>query len=180
VNDYYSNPPSPNQPQPPYPYSNPPSASPYPQSPPIGVPQPPRSQPFPSPSFPSYYTSNQPVVPPQPPKSKAKIILIVAAVVMFAVGGVFGGLYVATESDHDKANSVLEDKKNELAGVKQNIASTAEDKSNAQQAATDLQTQNDALQPCVDATQKFIYDVPSTASDAEKNAAVQAMRDACK
>jgi flagellar basal body-associated protein FliL len=142
--------------------------------------QPPPSQPFPSPSFPSYYTSNQPATPPQPPKSKARVILIVAAVVMFAVGGVFGGLYVATESDHDKANSVLEDKKTELAGVKKDITSAEDDKSAAEKANSDLQAQNDTLQPCVDATQKFIYDVPSTAPDAEQQAAVQAMRDACK
>lgn len=175
---------NPYTPQSPYPAQNPPSdpfpASFYPQapqSPPIGVPQAPQSQPFPSPSFPSYYTTNQQ---PEPPKSKARLVLILAAVLFFAVAGVFGGLYVATESDHDKANSVLEDKKEQLDGVKQDISSEEDKKSTAEKANGDLESQNAALDPCVDATLHFIYDVPSTAPEAEQDAAVQAMRDACK
>ena len=194
MTDYYSNPPSNQPPQSPYPYSNPPSspypaqnhpsapfpATSYPQSPPMGVPQAPQSQPFPSPSFPSYYTANQPVVPQQPPKSKTRLVLILAAVLFFAVAGVFGGLYIATESDHDKASSVLEDKESQLAGVKQDISSEEDKKSTAEQANGDLESQNAALDPCVEATLHFIYDVPTTAPDAEQEAAVQAMRDACK
>jgi flagellar basal body-associated protein FliL len=142
----------------------------------------PQQQPQPTASFPSYYTSGQPALTPQPakPKNTARIILIVAAVLMFAGAGVFAGLYVAANSDHDKASSVLDDRKAELADVKKNVSAAEGDKSDAEQHNSDLDSQNSALQPCVDATKHFIWDLPSTASDAEVSAAIQDMRDKCK
>jgi hypothetical protein len=165
---------NPYQPNPP---SNPfPSPS-YPQSPPTGMPSQTVSPSFPqSGSFPSYYTSSQPAQEPQQPKSKAKVLLIVAALVMFVAAGVFAGLYVTASNDHDKAASTLEEKKTELADVKKNITSAEESKSNAEKANGDLKSQKDALQPCVDATMYFLWEAP----EAELGAAVQRMRDVCK
>ena len=167
-----------NQQQDPYsnqyanPQSNPFPATSYPQSPPTGMPQP---------SFPSYYTSGQPALTPQPPKPKntTRILLIVAAVLMFAGTGVFAGLYVASNSDHDTANSVLDDRKAELADVKKNITSAEDDKSTAEQHNTDLESQNSALQACIDATEHFIWELPGDAPDADVSAAIQAMRNNC-
>jgi hypothetical protein len=193
MSDYYSNPQSPysspypgNNPYPgnqnqPYPQSSPFPQQSYPQSPPTGVPQ--QSQNLPAiqqPSFPSYYTGSQPAFTPQPEqrKSRARLVLIVAAVLMFAVAGVFAGLYVAAESDHDKANSVLEDKKAELVDVKADITAAEGDKSDAEQKNSDLESQNSGLEPCVDATQHYLWDVTG-APDAERQAALDAMFDAC-
>jgi flagellar basal body-associated protein FliL len=158
-------------PQPSYPVSQQPPS--YPQAPQSGS--------FPSSSsFPSYYaqTSYQGLEQPaQPaPKSKARVILIVAAVLMFATAGVFAGLYVATESDHDKAVSVLEDKKAELADVKKDVTSAEADKSTAEDQNADLESTKTALSPCVEATQHFLWD---NLSDAESQAAIDAMEAAC-
>lgn len=165
---------SPYQPNPP---SNPFPAPNYPQSPPTGMPaqNPPASFPQ-SGSFPSYYTSSQPAQEPQQPKSKAKVILIVAALLMFVAAGVFTSLYLTANSDADKAASTLEERKNELADIKKDITSAEEAKSNAEKSNTDLKSQNDALQPCVDATMYFLWEAP----EAELDAAVQRMRDVCK
>jgi flagellar basal body-associated protein FliL len=145
----------------------------YPQGPPSGS--------FPSSSsFPSYYSpsSYQGLGPqPQPaPKSKARVILIVAAVLMFATAGVFAGLYVATESDHDKAVSVLEDKKDQLADAKKNVTSAEADKTTAADHNADLESTKTALSPCVEATQHFLWD---NLSDAESQVAIDAMQAAC-
>jgi predicted Zn-dependent peptidase len=104
------------------------------------------------------------------------VILIVAAVLMFATAGVFAGLYVAEESDHDKAVSVLDEKKATLADVKKNITSAEEDKSTAEDQNSDLESKNSALSPCVEATQHFLWD---TLSDAELTTAIDAMESAC-
>jgi hypothetical protein len=167
---------NPYQPNPP---SNPFPAPTYPQSPPTGVPAqnlpaviPSSSFPA-SGSFPSYY---QPTPEPQQPKSRAKVILIVAALVMFVTAGVFTSLYLTANSDHDKAVSTLEERKTELADVKKDITSAEEAKSNAEKTNGDLKTQNDALQPCVDATMFFLWD----ATEAELEGAVNKMRDVCK
>lgn len=189
MTDYYGNQP-PQNPQ--YPHGSYPSQ--YPPSPPGGLPpqSPPGGLPaqYPAsppgglpaqnaPWSPSYYTSSQPALPPEPaPKSKAKVVLIVVAVLMFAAAGVFAGLYVAAESDHDKATSVLEDKKAELTDVKGEITTAEEAKSSAEQRKTDLQSQNAALTPCVEATQHYLWDV-TDAPDAERQAALDAMFDAC-
>jgi flagellar basal body-associated protein FliL len=188
MSDYYNQPPSyppPSDPQgpqsSPFPVSPQPSQYPVsPQSP--QYPQAPQSGAFPSSSsFPSYYSDSSyqglGQQPPQPaPKSKARIILIVAAVLMFATAGVFAGLYVATESDHDKATSVLEDKKADLAGVKKDVTSAEADKSTAEDQNADLESTKTALSPCVEATQHFLWD---NLSDAESQAAIDAMEAAC-
>lgn len=172
-NPQYPSGPFPSQPYPPSPPGGLPSQ--YPQSPAGGLPA--QNPPATAPWSPSYYTSGQP---PQPaPKSKAKIVLIVAAVLMFAAAGVFAGLYVAAESDHDKATSVLEDKKAELAGVKEEITTAEEAKSSAESRNSDLESQNSALSPCVDATYNYLWDVPLEAPDADRQAALSAMIDAC-
>jgi flagellar basal body-associated protein FliL len=164
--------------QPQSPHSVPFPASPYPQSPAGGMPQ---QQPQPTASFPSYYTGGQPAFPrPAKRKNTAKIVLIVAAVLMFAGAGVFAGLYVSANSDHDKATSVLNDKQAELADTKKDASAAEGDKSDAEQHNSDLESQNSALQPCVDATKHFIFDLPATASTTEVSAAIQAMRDKCK
>ncbi|TDV55030.1 hypothetical protein [Actinophytocola oryzae] len=182
MNDYYSNPQNPQsspfpQQTPQYPQSSPFPQQSYPQSPPTGMPQ---QQP-PQPSFPSYYTSGLPTqsLPPQQKKSRARLVLVVVAVLMFAVAGVFAGLYVAAESDHDKANSVMEDKKSELSDIRKDITSAEGDKSTAEQTNSDLESQNSALKPCVDATQHYLWDVTG-APDAERQAAIDAMFDACQ
>lgn len=175
---------NPYQPNPP---SNPFPSVIYPQSPPTGVPaqnlpavapqNPPAvipSSSFPaSGSFPSYY---QATPEPQQPKSRAKVILIVAALVMFVTAGVFTSLYLTANSDHDKAVSTLEEKKTELADVKKDITSAEEAKSNAEKTNGDLKTQNDALQPCVDATMFFLWE----ATEAQLADAVEKMRSVCK
>lgn len=195
----YANPPAQN----PYPgsapYSNPvPAQNPYsnpvpaqPQSSPYSNPTPvqnPPSTPFPSASHPpatarfpdastfgsSYYSSGQ-----QGPRSRTPIILIVVAVLMLAAGGVFGALYISANSDHDKASSTLADRKAELDGIKKDITTAQGDKTKAEDNNSDLESQNSALQPCVDATQKFLWDTPQSAPEAEIDAAVQAMKDAC-
>jgi flagellar basal body-associated protein FliL len=185
MSDYYSNPyQPPSEPQgpqsSPFPVTPQPS---YPVSPqPSSYPQAPQSGSFPSSSsFPSYYAQSSyqglGPQPPQPaPKSKARVILIVAAVLMFATAGVFAGLYIATESDHDKAVSVLEDKKAELADVKKDVTSAEADKSTAEDQNTDLESTKTALSPCVEATQHFLWD---NLSDAESQAAIDAMEAAC-
>jgi hypothetical protein len=153
----------------------------YPPSPAVGTPLPqqPQTGSFPSTSsFPSYYTSGQPGMPPQPQKSRAKVVLIVVAVLMFAGAGVFAGLYVAAESDHDKATSVLEEKKAQLADVKKDITAAEDTKSTAEDHNSDIEGQNSALKPCVDATQHYLWDV-NGAPDAERQAALDAMWDAC-
>jgi flagellar basal body-associated protein FliL len=167
------------QQQPQSPHSAPFPASSYPQSPAGGMPQ---QQPQPTASFPSYYTGGQPALSPRPAKRRntAKIILIVAAVLMFAGAGVFAGLFVSANSDHDKATSVLNDRQAELADTKKDVSAAEGDRSDAEQHNSDLESQNSALQPCVDATKHFIWDLPSTASTAEVSAAIQDMRDKCK
>jgi flagellar basal body-associated protein FliL len=157
------------------PPSNPFPATSYPQSPPAGTPQP-------TSSFPSYYTGSQPAFTPRParPRNTARIVLIVAAVLMFAAAGVFAGFYIAANSDHDKASSVLQDKKSDLADVKKNVSAAEGDKSSATEHNSDLETQNAALKPCIDATEHFIWELPTGTPDAEVSAAIQAMRDSCK
>jgi hypothetical protein len=209
MNDYYSNPQSnpPSNPFPtsPYPssggfpsqnpgssgfpsqnpgqnpgYNNEPPSYQYPQSPPMGTPAPQQAN-FPSTSsFPSYYTSGQPAQAPQPeaPRSRAKVVLIVAAVLMFACAGVFAGLYVATESDHDTVSSELTEKKGQLADVKKDVTAAEDRKSSAKDTNGDLEDQNAALKPCVEATQHYLWDV-NGAPDAERQAALDAMWDAC-
>lgn len=189
MTDFYGNQPPQNPQYPPgsYPSQYPPSppGGLPPQSPPGGLPaQYPQSPPGGLPAqnapwSPSYYTSGQPALTPEPARrSKAKIVLIVAAVLMFAAAGVFAGLYVAAESDHDKATSVLEDKKAELAEVKSAISSVADAKSSAEQRNSDLESQNTALTPCVEATQHYLWDVDGQ-SDEVRQAALDAMFDAC-
>jgi flagellar basal body-associated protein FliL len=176
MSDYYQ-PPS-------YPPQDPqgPQSSPFPVSPqPPSYPQAPQSGSFPSSSsFPSYYSQSSYQglgQAPQPaPKSRARLILIVAAVLMFATAGVFAGLYVATESDHDKAASVLEDKRSELAGVKKDVTSAEADKSSAEDENASLESTKTALSPCVEATQHFLWD---NLTDAESQAAIDAMEAAC-
>ena len=178
------------------PYSSPvpaqnPYSSPIPaqsQSSPYSNPTPtqnPPSSPFQTPSyqqqsqFPDASTFSSSYYGGQPAKSKTPIILIVVAVLLFAVGGVFAGLYVSASGDHDTASSALEDKKAQLADIKDDITTAKGDKTKAEDHNGDVESQNSELQPCVDATQTFLWDTPATASDAEISAAVQAMRDAC-
>jgi flagellar basal body-associated protein FliL len=182
MSDYYQ-PPSYPPPDPQGPQSSPFPASPQPSYPanPSSYPQAPQSGSFPaSSSFPSYYSpsSYQGLgQAPQPaPKSKARLILIVAAVLMFATAGVFAGLYVATESDHDKAASVLDDKKAALAGVKKDVTSAEADKASAEDQNAGLESTKTALSPCVEATQHFLWD---DLTDAESQAAIDAMDAAC-
>jgi hypothetical protein len=193
MTDYYGNQPPQNPQNPQYPSG--PFPSQYPPSPPGGFmppPSPPGGMPAQYPQSPpgglpaqnptawspSYYTSSQPALPEPAPKSRAKVVLIVVAVLMFAAAGVFAGLYVAAESDHDKATSVLEDKKAELTAVKGEITTAEEAKSAAEQTNSDLESQNSALTPCVEATQHYLWDV-TDAPDAERQVALDAMFDAC-
>jgi hypothetical protein len=186
------NPYSPNNPYPPSnPYSPPsyppiPSPTSSPQSyPPI--PAPPSSH-FPAPTppfdplptqsmYPSTpYSGLAAPQPEKPRKSPVKLILIIAAVLMFAAAGTFAGLYVAADGDHEKATSTLEDKKAELADVKKEVTSAEEAKSTAEETNSDLEEKNSALTPCVEATQHFLYD---DMTEAETDVAVDAMFAAC-
>lgn len=163
----------------PFPAATPPQQQGYPSAPFPATPQEPLSGSFPSASsFPSSYYSSPSYQQqqPQPKKSKARVILIVAAVLMFAAGGVFAGLYVATESDHDKATSVLDDKKSELSDVKKQITAAEDAKSTAEQSNSDLEAKITANTACVEATQHFLWD---NLTDAESSAAIDAMWDAC-
>jgi hypothetical protein len=193
MTDHYSNPYQQNPRSGPFPPQNPQPGQYPPQNPPSGPfqqqgpqsggfpsQQSPSSGSFPSASsFPSYYTSTQSgpgQQPEQAPRSKARLVLIVAAVLMFAAGGVFAGLYVAAESDHDKATSVLEDKKAELADVREEISSAEDAKSTAEQNNSDIEAKNSALKPCVEATQHYLWD---GTQGAERDAAIDAMFAAC-
>jgi hypothetical protein len=147
-----------------------------PGTPPGGQPQYPAQQPanFPDAStFSSYYAPQEP----QPvKKSRSRLVLIALAVVMFVAAGVLAGLYVAADGDREKATSTLTDKKAELSDVRGQVSAAEESKSTAEQNNNDLESKNSALQPCVEATQHYLWD---GLEGAERDAAIDAMFAAC-
>jgi hypothetical protein len=188
-----NNPYSPNNPY----GSNDPYASnnPYapPSYPPIPPASPPSYPPIPAPSSPPSSSfppipaqsaqSSYPAAPysglmtPQPErKPKTSLILIVAAVVMLAVAGTFVGLYLVAGKDHDSAVSTVEEKKTELAEVKEQYTATESDREEAESANSELESANSALTPCVEATQHYLYD---NLEGAERETALDAMFTAC-
>ncbi|HEX6360597.1 hypothetical protein [Actinophytocola sp.] len=151
----------------------PPQGQPHPSFP---FPSQPRTANFPDAStFSSYYSPQEPT--PQPTgKSRSRLVLTVVAVVMFVAAGVLGGLYIAAGSAHEKATSTLQDKKSELTDVRGQVSAAKEEKSTAEQNNSDLETKNGALQPCVEATQRYLWD---GLEGEARTAAISAMIDAC-
>jgi hypothetical protein len=162
----------------PAPYGSPPSYPPIPVAPPSYPPIPAQSDSSPA-MIPAAYPSApySGLMTPEPPRrSRARLFLIVAAVLAFAVAGTFAGLYVVADGDHEKAVTTLEDKKSELADVKQQNTTATGERDQAEQRNGDLETANGGLKPCVDATQHYLWD---GTEGTEREAALDAMFAAC-
>lgn len=167
-NPYTSGPPSPGNP-----HSAGHPSFPFPAQP--STPQPPANFPDSS-SLSSYYSPPTGQTPQPARKSRSRLVLTVVAVVMFVAAGVLAGLYIAADSEHEKVTTTLEERKAELGALTEQIAAAEKEKSAAEQANTDLETQNDALLPCVEATQHYLWD---GLEGAEREAAIDAMFAAC-
>lgn len=152
----------------PYQPQRPPQTPPY-----LPVQRPPISQPFPQ-QFP------QPFSPPSPPrqqKQRARVVLLVACVLALAASGVFGALYIAADSDRDAAVARLEERKSQLAEVRERLGAAEDAQAGAESRNGDLEAEKITLTTCVDAVQHYLWDgLEGTA----RETALDAMFTACQ
>jgi hypothetical protein len=126
-----------------------------------------------------YYPPQYPQQFPQQPqkKERARIVLLIACVVTFAIAGVFGALYIGADSDHDAAVARLEERKSQLAEVRERLTTAEDAQESAETRNGDLETEKATLTTCVDAVQHYLWDgLEGTARDA----ALDAMFTACQ
>lgn len=156
MSDYHS---TPYQPQ------RPPQTPPY-----LPVQRQPISQPFPQQQYP-------PPQPPQPPKQRARVVLLVACVLALAAAGVFGALYVAADSDRDAAVARLDERKSQLAEVRERLTAAKAEEESGESRNGDLEAEKTTLKTCVDAVQHYLWDgLEGTA----RETALDAMFTACQ
>jgi hypothetical protein len=147
--------------------------------PPQGGP-PPISQPFPQQQYTRYALPLPQNFPPPfspPRRSRARLVLVLAAVVAFAVAGVFGALYVGADGDHDAAVSLLDERTGQLADTRQQLGTAEDELADAQDRNADLEAAGAPLKACVDAVQHYLWD---TLTDAETTAAIDTMFTVCQ
>ena len=156
------------QPQPPFQPPRPPYL-------PVQSRQSPISHPIPQQQYPPQYPQQQ--FPPPPKKQRARIVLLVACVVTFAIAGVSGALYVGADSDRDAAIGRLEERKSQLAEARERLTTAEDAQESAQTRVGDLEAEKTTLTTCVDAVQHYLWDgLEGTA----REAALDAMFTACQ
>jgi hypothetical protein len=188
VNEYTQTPLPGGHPVPPQQGGPPPISQPFPTQPHTRYPQPgqyPQPQPgqhaqpgqYPQPD--QYAQAGQYPQPSGAPerRSRARVVLVVAAVLAFAVAGLFTGLYVAASGDRDAAVALLDERKAQLAAAQERLGTAEEAASAARDRNSGLEAQGTALQTCVDAVQHYLWD---SLTDAETTVAIDAMFTACE
>ncbi len=118
------------------------------------------------------YTGYQPMPtpmpfgPPPPPmpvprraRRRTAIVLGVFAALLFLTAGAFAGLYVLSTGDHDAVAERLEDRRGELATVSDRLAASEDERVDAEQRNSDLETTRTDLTACVDAVKHYLWDV---------------------
>lgn len=120
----------------------------------------------------------QPIMPPQePPKQRARIILLAACVLALAAASVFGALYVAADSDRDAAVARLDERKSQLAEVRERLTTAKAEEESGESRNGDLEAEKTSLKTCVDAVQHYLWDgLEGTA----RETALDAMFTACQ
>lgn len=153
--------------------------TPQPQTPPylpVQSRQSPISQPIPQQQYdPTRYPQQFPQQPRK--KERARIVLLIACVVTFAIAGVFGALYIGADSDHDAAVARLEERKSQLADVRERLTTAEDAQESAETRNDDLEAEKATLTTCVEAVQRYLWDgLEGTARDA----ALDAMFTSCQ
>lgn len=120
-------------------------------------------------------------VPPQPPVRapghRARLVLLVACAVAFAAAVLFGALYVGADGDHDTAVAQLDERRSQLADVRERLTAGEAERADAEERNADLESEQTTLKACVDAVQHYLWDgLAGTARDA----ALDAMFTACQ
>lgn len=111
--------------------------------------------------------------PGEPAKAGKKtgiVVLAVAAVLLLAAAGVFGGLYASAKSDTDKATAQLADKERQLADSAKQLQDATQQLALAKDGKTAAENKNAGLAKCGDAA-KVLAGV--LRSDAPNQAQVQ-------
>jgi hypothetical protein len=149
-----------------------PQQQPQPQTPPylpVQSQQSPISHPIPRQHYPQQYPQQFPQQPQK--KQRARIVLLIACIAAFATAGVFGALYIGADSDHDAAVARLEERKSQLAEVRERLTTTEDAQESAETRNSDLEAEKATLKTCVDAVQHYLWDgLEGTARDTALNA----------